>query len=179
MWFTHRHLATIHSDHGRPVCKQIQAKDRSTHSHDGIVCFHLNASAAAENILDVCPRLSQRQAEVNVALGLRRIIFSLNQPNIAVFIETNNTPIWKLEFQTTTLHGHEAFSSLDKSAKRQCTPRRFWCGLPQHFTLNESYPSSFTLYGKNEGFLSQNSWAQAKQHHRKQQDAPERMGCGW
>jgi hypothetical protein len=38
--------------------------------------------------------------------------------------------------------------------------------------LNESYPSSFTLYGKNEGFLGQNSWAQAKQHHRKQQDAP-------
>jgi hypothetical protein len=69
-------------------------------------------------------------------------------------------------------HGHDAFSSLHKSAKRKCTPRRFWCGLPPHFTLNESYPSSLTLYGKNEGFLGQNSWAQAKQHHRKQQDAP-------
>jgi hypothetical protein len=38
---------------------------------------------------------------------------------------------------------------------------------------------SATLYGKNEGFLSQNGWGQTKQHYHKQKDAPELMGCGW
>jgi hypothetical protein len=120
--FTHCHRTAVYPDHGRSIKCHIHPKDRATYPHYGIVCFHLNASAAAESFSDICPGLTQHQTEVNVAFGLRRVIGGTYKPYVTFFIEPYYTSVGELEFHPTTFHGHDSFTSLHKGAKGKGRP---------------------------------------------------------